>query len=129
MFSRKKEHQVKNVPGVALECLRNSKEANVAASEHMKGPVVVHKVREVTGVQVTEEFGGCWKDSVVCSRWNGEPGSVSSGAVTQGNFCLNKIPLVSLLRVYQGAEQEQEKQLGGYCGKSRWDEGTLGWGR
>ena len=39
MFSRQKEHQVKSVPGVALESLRNSKEANVGASELMKGPV------------------------------------------------------------------------------------------
>ena len=48
--------------------------------------------------------------------------------MTQGNFCLNKIPLVSLLRMYRGAAQEQEKQLGGYCGnpgemKEPWDEG------
>lgn len=58
--------------------------------------------------------------TVVYSQWNGEAGKVLRGVVARGNFCVNKIPLVSLLRIYRGAKAEAGRAVGRSLGSSRW---------
>lgn len=63
--------------------------------------------------------------TVVYSQWNGEAGRVMRGVVAWGDFCVNKIPLVSLWRIYQGAKAEGGRAVGRSLGSSRWDEGSV----